>query len=138
MIKILVGGVFDILHFGHISFLNKAKGLGDYLVVALESDKNVIIIKGSSRPIHNQRQRYEMLMSLKFVDEVIILPEMKSDKDYERIVKEVSPQIIALTEGDAILEKKKNQAKMVGAKLVVIPQIKVSSTSQIAKLIGLE
>ena len=70
MKKVLVGGVFDIIHYGHVHFLKNAKSLGDHLVVALESDKNVKRLKGEKRPIHNQNQRREMLESLEFVDEV--------------------------------------------------------------------
>jgi len=136
--KVLVGGVFDILHFGHIQFLKKAKKLGDYLIVALESDENVRKIKGEKRPIHNQNQRREILESLKFVDEVISLPEMKSDEDYKNLVIKVKPQVVAVTVGDPILEKKRKQASLIGARVIEIPKINVFSTSQIAKLLELE
>ncbi len=136
--KVLVGGCFDILHFGHIHFLKSAKSLGNYLVVALESDANVKKLKGTQRPIHNQSQRKEALESLNFVDEVITLQEMKSDKDYEQLVIDVSPSILALTEGDPMIEKKRSHAKKVNAKVVEIPKIKSTSTSQIAKLLEIE
>ncbi len=74
MKKVLVGGCFDLLHFGHIKFLEEAKKSGDYLVVALESDENVRRTKGETRPIHTQEQRKAMLESLTCVDEVIMLP----------------------------------------------------------------
>jgi len=76
--KVLVGGCFDILHYGHIHFLKNARALGDYLVIALESDKNIKRIKGSFRPIHDQDKRREILESLNFVDEVIILKDESS------------------------------------------------------------
>ena len=136
--KVLVGGCFDILHYGHIHFLKKAKSKGDYLVVALESDENTKKLKGSKRPIHNQKQRREILMSLNFVDKVISLPLMKSDADYKRLVARIKPDIIAITQGDSIKGKKQEYAKTFGAKLVEIKKIKVPSTTQIAKLIELE
>jgi len=136
--KILVGGCFDILHFGHIHFLKKAKSKGDYLIIALESDENTKKLKGPTRPIHTQKQRREILLSLNFVDKVISLPEMKSDADYKKLVARIKPDIIAITQGDNIKNKKKEYAKTFGAKLVEIKKIKVPSTSQIAKLIGLE
>ena len=111
MKKVLVGGVFDIIHFGHIHFLKNAKRLGDHLVVALESDANVKRLKGNGRPIHSQDQRKEMLKSLSFVDEVIILPDVMADKDYEKLVMETKPHIVAVTEGDPVLIKKKAHAK---------------------------
>ena|SRR3989344_1011127 len=138
MKNVLVGGCFDLLHFGHISFLKQARALGDRLVVALESDENVKRTKGDSRPIHTQHQRREMLESLIFVDEVIELPPMTTDEQYFDFVNKLAPQIIAVTEGDPIIEKKNQQAVAVGAKLVVIPKIHTPSTSQLAKLLGLE
>lgn len=135
---VLVGGCFDLLHFGHIAFLKQAKAIGDHLVVALESDENVRRLKNEHRPIHTQRQRREMLEALSFVDEVIELLPMTTDKEYFDFVKKLSPQIIAVTEGDPILEKKKQQADTIGAQLVIIPKIHTPSTSQLAKLLGLE
>lgn len=136
--KILVGGCFDILHYGHIHFLKKAKALGDYLVVALESDKNITRLKGSGRPIHDQKKRKEILESLKFVDEVIILKEKMTDPDYRALVIKIKPRIIAVTKGDPILEKKKSHAEKAGAKVVQISKVEVSSTSKIAKLLNID
>lgn len=135
---VLVGGCFDILHYGHIYFLKKAKSLGDQLVIALESDKNIKKLKGNGRPVHNQKQRKEILESLKFVDKVIILKDKMTDEDYVKFVKQIRPTVIAVTKGDSILDKKKNQAKIVGGKVVEIPGIKTQSTSQIAKLLKME
>lgn len=132
---VLVGGCFDILHFGHIYFLKKAKKLGDILVVALESDENTRKLKGFKRPIHTQKQRAEMLKSLSFVDKVISLPPFP---DYQELTNQVHPTIIAATKGDPMLKKKAGHAVKVGAKVVVIPKIKMASTTQIAKLLKLE
>ncbi len=136
--KILVGGCFDLIHFGHISFLKQAKALGTYLVVALESDKNVRLSKGDSRPVHTQEQRKEMLESLIFVDKVIALPFMESDKQYFDLVDSIRPHVIAITQGDPVTEKKQLQADKIHATLSIIPKIYTPSTSQIAKLLGLE
>lgn len=136
--KVLVGGCFDLLHFGHIDFLRQAKGLGDHLVVALESDENVRKTKGESRPIHPQSQRKEMLAALLHVDEVIELPPMNTDGEYVALVKQIAPSVIATTEGDPILAKKERHAESVGARLVVIPKIHTPSTSALAKLLGLD
>lgn len=135
---VLVGGCFDLLHFGHISFLKEAKSHGDWLVVALESDENVKRMKGDARPIHTQQQRKEMLEALSFIDEVIPLPPMHGDADYFNLVQNVNPSVIAITQGDAIQTKKEEQAKQIGARLVVIPKIHTPSTSQLSKLLGLE
>ena len=138
MKKVLVGGCFDLLHFGHIHFLKLAKQQGDYLIIALESDESVRRMKGDNRPIHTQAQRKKMLEALQFVDEVRNLPTMKTDEDYNNLVLEIKPAVIAITEGDTILEKKQKQADSVGAELIIIPKIHTPSTSQLAKLLGLE
>ncbi len=137
-IVVLTGGCFDMLHFGHIQFLNSAKQHGNYLIVALESDENVQAMKGANRPIHTQQQRARMLKELRCVDEVLSLPPMRSDTEYSDLVTRINPAVIAVTEGDPIQDKKQKQADNIGAKLVVIAKIHTPSTSQLAKLIGLE
>ncbi len=138
MKKVLVGGCFDILHYGHIRFLEEAKKLGDWLVVALESDENVRRMKGEGRPIHNQAQRKEMLEALSCVDEVIALPPMNTHQEYYDLVTRVHPRVIAITEGDPLESNKREQAAKAAARLAVIPKIPTPSTSQLAKLLGLE
>ena len=138
MKKVLAGGCFDLLHFDHISFLKQAKSYGDHLVVALESDETVRHMKGDTRPIHSQNQRKEMLEALSFVDEVISLPPMHGDRDYRELVRTVRPAVIAVTEGDPVISKKREQAQAIGAALIEIPKIHTPSTSQLAKLLGLE
>lgn len=132
---VLVGGCFDILHYGHIYFLKKAKKLGDFLVVALESDENTGKLKGPKRPVHTQKQRAEILQSLRLVDKVISLPPFPN---YQKLTKDIHPSIIAVTQGDPMLKKKKEQAKEIGAKVIIIPKIKTASTTQIAKLLSIE
>jgi bifunctional ADP-heptose synthase (sugar kinase/adenylyltransferase) len=95
-------------------------------------------MKGEARPIHTQVQRKEMLESLSFIDEVIALPPMHGDRDYYTLVRKIKPAVIAVTQGDAAIVKKTEQAAEVGATLVVIPKIHTPSTSQLAKLLGLE
>ena len=133
---VLVGGCFDVLHLGHITFLEKAKKLGDKLIVLLESDENIKKEKGKNRPINNQKNRAKMLMSLKAVDKVIKLPEMKTDGEYVALIKKISPSIIAITDGDKRILQKKEQAKIIGAKLVVVTKlIPQQSTSRVIEII---
>jgi len=75
--KILVftNGCFDILHSGHVDYLNKAKQLGDYLVVGLNSDYSVKNIKGEKRPVINELERATLLDNLKCVDYVTFFNE---------------------------------------------------------------
>ncbi|TXE82948.1 D-glycero-beta-D-manno-heptose-7-phosphate kinase [Campylobacter peloridis] len=79
---VFTNGCFDILHFGHIKYLERAKKLGDILIVGLNSDKSVKRLKGDDRPINNEFERACMLASLYFVDYVVIFDE---DTPYELI-----------------------------------------------------
>jgi rfaE bifunctional protein nucleotidyltransferase chain/domain len=72
---VFTNGVFDIIHRGHIEYLNEAKKLGDILIVGLNSDKSVKKIKGEKRPIVNEVNRSIVLANLKPVDYVIIFDE---------------------------------------------------------------
>ena len=72
MKKVFVNGTFDILHVGHIALLDYAKSLGDQLVVGIDSDDRVRLLKGSDRPINSQVERGTLLAALKSVDEVFV------------------------------------------------------------------
>lgn len=138
MKKVLVGGCFDLIHFGHIVFLTEAKKQGDYLIVAVESDESVKKHKGESRPIHTQKERAQMLKSLKVVDEVIELRKLNSDKEYFDFVKEIKPDVIAITKDDPQTENKKKQASLIGGKVVAVtPRLEPHSTSRLIKLLEL-
>jgi len=133
---VLVGGCFDVLHMGHLAFLEKAKKEGEKLVVMLESDEKIRKIKGKGRPINNQENRAKMLNSLKMVDRVIKLPKMK-DGDYVNLVKKIKPAVIAVTKGDKKTEIKRQMAKLVGARLVeVIKEIPFCSSSRIIEIMN--
>ncbi len=138
MKTVLVGGCFDLIHVGHITFLETAKQHGDKLVVMLESDETIQRLKGKDRPFHTQEQRKIMLEALRAVDEVLMLPPMDSDAAYMDVIKKIKPDIIALTEGDPILEKKMKQTERIGAQALVIPKTITHSTTTLAKLLKLE
>lgn len=87
---VFTNGCFDILHKGHVSYLQKAKELGDILVVGLNSDRSVKALKGEERPINPQEDRAYLLASLECVDFVIIFDELTP---YE-LIKEISPSIL--------------------------------------------
>lgn len=72
---VTTNGCFDILHVGHVRYLQKAKSFGDVLIVALNSDKSVKKIKGESRPINNENDRAEVLSALRSVDYVVLFDE---------------------------------------------------------------
>lgn len=72
---VFTNGCFDILHVGHIRYLQEAKALGDVLVVGLNSDDSVKRLKGPERPLQTQDDRKELLLALKAVDAVFIFDE---------------------------------------------------------------
>lgn len=88
---VFTNGCFDILHVGHVRYLNEAKALGDILILGLNSDSSVKSLKGSNRPINNESDRAEVLNALKAIDYVVIFDE----KTAENIVGEVKPDIYA-------------------------------------------
>ncbi len=72
---VTTNGCFDILHVGHVRYLEKTKSFADFLIVLLNSDKSVKSIKGPSRPINNENDRAEILSALKCVDYVVLFDE---------------------------------------------------------------
>ena len=133
---VLAGGVFDILHLGHILFLEKAKKHGDFLFVLLESDQNAKRKKGHNRPIHNQNDRAFILSFLQTVDYVVNLPEMTNDQQYDKLIAQLKPTVIAATEGDKNNMHKKRQAKIIGSKVIfVIKRMKDQSTTKTERFI---
>jgi D-beta-D-heptose 7-phosphate kinase/D-beta-D-heptose 1-phosphate adenosyltransferase len=120
---VLVGGCFDILHPGHITFLEKAKKAGDILVVLLESDKKVRQLKGVNRPYHSQQLRAKMLTALQAVDFILRLPLMDSAASYDKLVQKIRPDIIALTQGYANSDHQKRAAKLSKAKFKYVTKM---------------
>ena len=82
---VFTNGCFDIIHPGHIHVLSKAKLFGDILVVGLNSDKSVKKLKGKERPFINESDRSKILLSLKYVDHVIIFDELTPKDIIEKI-----------------------------------------------------
>jgi FAD synthetase len=130
---VLAGGCFDVLHYGHIRFLEAAKTKADILAVPLESD--AFIQKSKKRaPVHDQSQRAYLLSALHVVDIVIMLPHLFDDQQYSELVAKMKPTIIAVTQGDYHIDKKRDQARKVHAQVVVVtPLISPLSTSHIVQ-----
>lgn len=96
---VLTGGCFDVLHPGHVVFLEKAKKAGDKLIILLESDEKVRMLKGKNRPIHTQKDRVKILRAIRYVDQVISLPFMDNEAEYDKLIAKIKPDIIAATKG---------------------------------------
>ncbi len=129
--RVLAGGCFDILHIGHVQFIAKAKEAGDSLILLLESSEFIEQVK-KKKPVHTQEQRADILASLQNVDYVVPLPFLTNpNSDYERIIRALSPAVIALTEGDKMEAQKRKLAQLVGSEVLVISPISSFSSSQL-------
>ncbi len=97
---VFTNGCFDILHIGHVRYLNQARALGDFLVVGLNSDISVLTLKGPSRPIVPEAERAEILLNLRSVDYVCLF----SEETPLNLIKQVRPAVL-VKGGDWPVEK---------------------------------
>ncbi|MBP1741626.1 MAG: cytidyltransferase-related domain protein [Deltaproteobacteria bacterium] len=104
---VFTNGCFDLLHPGHMRYLYAARQLGDYLVVAVNTDRSVKAIKGANRPIQSQDERTELLAALSFVDAVVLFDE---DNPLE-VIQHLVPNVL-VKGGDW------TEAKIIGADVV--------------------
>lgn len=130
--SVLVGGCFDLLHYGHLNFLQSAKALGQTLIVALEPDTSIMRNKGAA-PIHTQQQRAEILAELICTDHILLLPELRSFEDYLELVKAVKPAFLAITSGDTQLLNKQRQAEAIQAQLIEVNNLIEGLSSSLIK-----
>ena len=130
---VFTNGCFDILHIGHVRYLEEAKGLGDILILALNSDASVRSIKGPLRPVVPQDERAYIMASLEVVDYVTIFDE----ETPLTLIEEIAPDI--LVKGgdwtpDTVVGKETVAQR--GGRVVIIPQIRESSTGTAASTTG--
>ena len=132
--KVLVftNGCFDLLHPGHVRYLREARALGDALVVALNSDQSVRILKGDGRPILSLEERVEVIGALESVDYVTVFDE---ETPYSLIV-QLLPDVL-VKGGDWQLNEivGREQVEAAGGKVLSLPFLEGSSTSDIIERI---
>jgi len=129
---VFTNGCFDILHIGHVDYLEKARALGDKLILGLNSDVSVKNIKGEKRPIVPEYARARVIASLSFVDMVVIFNE---DTPL-RLIQAVKPDI--LVKGDDYTPENIVGADFVinnGGSVKTVPLVKGFSTSTIIEKI---
>ena len=127
---VFTNGCFDILHAGHVRYLNAAKALGDILVIGLNSDESVRRLKGEGRPVNPAEDRAEVLAGLRAVDHVVVFGEATA----EELVRQIKPDIY-VKGGDYSLETLP-EAKIVGSyggKTVLIPMVEGRSTTNVIR-----
>ena len=120
---VFINGCFDVLHRGHIELLKKAKALGDYLIVGLNSDESVTRLKGTRRPVNKQEDRKRLLEELECVDEVRLFEQ---DSPHE-LIKQINPDIIAIG-GDHSAKSYDVNGKEI--KVTVLPYMEGYSTTK--------
>ena len=129
---VFTNGVFDILHPGHVRYLQDARREGDLLVVGVNSDRSVRAIKGPGRPINPENERAELVAALSSVNAVVIFDE----DDPQQIISRLQPDVLAKGAdwaADRIIGRDIVEAR--GGRLVRIPLANGYSTSDIIKKI---
>ena len=127
---VLTNGCFDLLHRGHVSYLNQARNLGDFLIVGVNSDQSVSKLKGPTRPIQNEDDRLFILAGLECVDAVVLFQE---DTPI-RLIKTLLPDVL-VKGGDYIIEEIVGFEEVTknGGAVTTLPFIDGKSTSNIVK-----
>lgn len=127
---VFTNGCFDLIHVGHVRYLQQARELGDHLVIGLNSDESVHELKGPSRPILPEEERAELLAALSCVDLVV----MFSEKRVTNLLKVLQPEIYAKG-GDYTPETldpgERSAIESYGGKIVILPVVPGRSTSWI-------
>lgn len=135
---VVVTGVFDLLHVGHIRFFQEARRLGGELLVGIESDERVRRWKGPERPIQSQDDRAEIVAALRAVDRVLIIAGDRVDPGYYvELFQPLGVRYLAVTADDPLLNVKREAMAAIGIALcVVTPRIENYSTSRLVRRLG--
>ncbi|SJZ45069.1 D-glycero-beta-D-manno-heptose 1-phosphate adenylyltransferase [Selenihalanaerobacter shriftii] len=127
---VFTNGCFDILHVGHVRYLQAAKAKGDILIVGVNSDLSVKQLKGEKRPVVPESERAEMLAALEMIDYVVIFDELTA----KNTIEELQPDIY-VKGGDYKIEELP-EAEVVheyGGKIKLVKEVKGASTTNIVK-----
>jgi len=125
---VLTNGHFDLLHVGHVDCLQRARALGDVLIVSLNSDASTRLLKGKKRPIVPQEERAQLLTALEYVDYVVIFEEQTAD----RLLAALKPEVYV--KGGDWSNENLPEAKVIaeyGVRVEFLPQVPSYSTTDI-------
>jgi rfaE bifunctional protein nucleotidyltransferase chain/domain len=127
---VATNGCFDLLHVGHVRYLQAARSLGDVLAVGVNGDQSARELKGPGRPLNNEHDRAEVLAALEDVDLVVIFPELRAT----RFIEAAAPAVYAKG-GDYTLEtlntEEREALQKVGADIRIVPFEKGFSTTRL-------
>ncbi|MCL5781982.1 MAG: adenylyltransferase/cytidyltransferase family protein [Patescibacteria group bacterium] len=133
MKRVFVSGTYDVIHAGHIQFFEDAKALGDHLTVCFASDDVLMMYKGRkpSMPEDNKRK---LLESIKYIDQVVMSSNPHPIFDFVDHIKTTKPNILAVTDDDRHIDKKREFCKKYSIELVILPKRNLltrTSTTQV-------
>ena len=130
---VFTNGVFDLLHVGHVRYLTQARGLGDALVVAINSDRTVRELKGPSRPVFDEAERAEILAALRVVDYVTIFDDVSP----RSLIAALLPDVL-VKGGDYGLDQihGREEVEAAGGKVISLPFVEGSSTTALIQKIN--
>ena len=125
---VFTNGVFDLLHVGHVRYLEQARTLGDVVVVAINSDASARKLKGEGRPLINQDERAEILAALRTVDYVTIFDDVSP----RSLIARLSPDVL-VKGGDYALDEihGREEVEAAGGRVVSLPFVEGVSSSVI-------
>jgi len=129
---VFTNGCFDLLHPGHVRYLADARSLGDALIVALNSDRTVRIIKGAGRPILSEGERVQVVSALNAVDYVIVF-----DRETPReLISRLLPDVL-VKGGDWPVDEivGREEVESAGGRVLSLPYVEGSSTTDIIERI---
>lgn len=127
---VLANGCFDILHVGHVRYLEGARALGDLLVVAINSDEQVSRLKGAGRPLVPESERAEIIAALRSVDLVTIFPE----PTVEALLRAIRPDIHAKgTDYTVETVPERDMVRSYGGRVMIVGDPKDHSSTEMVK-----
>lgn len=132
---VFTNGVFDILHVGHVALLERARSLGDLVIVGINSDDSVRALgKSPNRPINSAENRAIVLAALRYVDAVVVFEEANP----MRVIEFLKPEV-HVKGGDYVAEDMPESPVVngYGGQIVIVPIVEGHSTTRIAKDLGL-
>lgn len=129
---VFTNGCFDLLHRGHVRYLDQAKGLGDVLIVAINSDASVRALKGPDRPVMSHEERSELIAALAAVDYVLVFDEL----DPEKVIRALEPDLL-VKGGDWPLDRVVGRqiVESRGGRVHTLPYVEGASSSQLLQRI---
>lgn len=125
---VFTNGVFDLIHVGHVRYLEQARALGDRLLVAINSDRSVHQLKGETRPIFSERERAEILAALRMVDYVTVFDDVSP----RTLIAKLLPDVL-VKGGDYRLDEIHGREEVEGAggRVISLPFVDGASTTSI-------